>query len=292
MTTSFELLADPTRRRLLDALREGERCVGELVERLGMSQPAVSKQLRVLREAGLASVRVDAQRRIYRLHPEGLREVDAWLAPYRPSGRSAWTRWNGHSIRSKTEKGRTGMDAKLEKNGPMYTLGLERRLAHPPEKVWRVLTERELLKQWFPCDVEGEWKPGAKLVFTFLHGEGEGLPEEDLRGEVLTVDPPRLLEYRWGKHVLRCELIAEKDGCRLLFSESFADPSWGARNAAGWEMCLENLDLLLQGAALARFAVDVWQKKFARYVKKFEPEMGPQQGMPETHPAAAGPEKG
>jgi DNA-binding transcriptional ArsR family regulator len=83
MPTSFELLADPTRRRLLDELRQGERSVGSLVESLKMSQPAVSKQLRVLREAGLASVRVDAQRRIYRLNPEGLREVDEWLAPYR-----------------------------------------------------------------------------------------------------------------------------------------------------------------------------------------------------------------
>ena len=83
MTTAFELLADPTRRRLLDALRTGEQSVGALVERLKMNQPAVSKQLRVLREAGLASVRVDAQRRIYRLNPDGLREVDAWLAPYR-----------------------------------------------------------------------------------------------------------------------------------------------------------------------------------------------------------------
>ena len=83
MPTSFELLADSTRRRLLDELRKGESSVGALVERLRMSQPAVSKQLRVLRDAGLASVRVDAQRRIYRLRPEGLREIDEWLAPYR-----------------------------------------------------------------------------------------------------------------------------------------------------------------------------------------------------------------
>ena len=83
MTTAFELLADPTRRRVLDELRAGERSVGELVDRLNMSQPAISKQLRVLREAGLASVRADAQRRIYRLDPDGLREVDEWLAPYR-----------------------------------------------------------------------------------------------------------------------------------------------------------------------------------------------------------------
>ena len=81
--TAFQLMADPTRRRVLDELRKGERSVGELVHRLEMSQPAVSKQLRVLRQAGLASARVDAQRRIYRLIPGGLREVDEWLAPFR-----------------------------------------------------------------------------------------------------------------------------------------------------------------------------------------------------------------
>lgn len=83
MVTSFELLADPTRRRLLDELRHGERSVGDLVDRLAVSQPAVSKHLRVLRDAGMVSARVDAQRRIYRLEPEGLREVDDWLAPFR-----------------------------------------------------------------------------------------------------------------------------------------------------------------------------------------------------------------
>ena len=83
MASCFEILADPTRRRVLDELKKGERSVGVLAERLSMNQPAVSKQLRVLREAGLASVRVDAQRRIYRLSPGGLREIDEWLAPYR-----------------------------------------------------------------------------------------------------------------------------------------------------------------------------------------------------------------
>jgi DNA-binding transcriptional ArsR family regulator len=80
---TFELLAEPNRRRILDLLRDGERPVGELVDRLSMSQPAVSKHLRVLRESGLVDVRVDAQRRMYRLRPEGLREIDAWIAPYR-----------------------------------------------------------------------------------------------------------------------------------------------------------------------------------------------------------------
>lgn len=83
MANAFGLLADPTRRRLLEELREGECSVGVLVERLKMSQPAVSKQLRVLREAGAASVRRDAQRRIYRLNPEALLELDEWLEPFR-----------------------------------------------------------------------------------------------------------------------------------------------------------------------------------------------------------------
>jgi DNA-binding transcriptional ArsR family regulator len=83
VATPFEILAEPHRRRILDALRGQERPVTELVDRLGASQPAVSKHLRVLREAGLVEVRVDAQRRLYRLRLQPLREVDEWLAPYR-----------------------------------------------------------------------------------------------------------------------------------------------------------------------------------------------------------------
>src|ERR671918_2270136 len=81
--TTFELVAEPTRRTILDLLREGERSVGQLVERLGLSQPGVSKHLRVLRDAGLVEVRQDAQRRWYGLRAEPLAEIDEWLAPYR-----------------------------------------------------------------------------------------------------------------------------------------------------------------------------------------------------------------
>jgi DNA-binding transcriptional ArsR family regulator len=83
MESTFEVLADPNRRRILDLLRERERPVGELVEHLSLSQPGVSKHLRVLREAGLVGVRQDAQRRFYGLRAEPLAEMDAWLAPYR-----------------------------------------------------------------------------------------------------------------------------------------------------------------------------------------------------------------
>ena len=84
MTTAlFEILAEPNRRRVLDLLVENELTVGELVDALDMNQPAVSKHLRVLRDAGLVEARVDAQRRVYSLRAEPLAELDAWLAPYR-----------------------------------------------------------------------------------------------------------------------------------------------------------------------------------------------------------------
>jgi DNA-binding transcriptional ArsR family regulator len=81
--TTFDALAEPMRRRILDLLREQPRLVGELVELLDMSQPGISKHLRVLREVGLVRVRQDAQRRWYELRPDPLAEVDAWLEPYR-----------------------------------------------------------------------------------------------------------------------------------------------------------------------------------------------------------------
>lgn len=83
METTLQVIAEPRRKAILDLLRDGEQPVGELVTRLGLSQPLVSKHLRVLRDAGLVQVRGDAQRRLYRIRPEPLAEVDAWLAPYR-----------------------------------------------------------------------------------------------------------------------------------------------------------------------------------------------------------------
>jgi DNA-binding transcriptional ArsR family regulator len=81
--STFAIVAEPTRRRILDLLRERARPVGELVAELGLSQPGVSKHLRVLREAGLVGVRRDAQRRWYELRTEPLQELDDWLEPYR-----------------------------------------------------------------------------------------------------------------------------------------------------------------------------------------------------------------
>lgn len=80
---ALQVLGEPRRLQILDLLRDGERPVGELVENLGLSQPAVSKHLRILKDAGLVDARPDAQRRLYRIRPDPLAELDEWLASYR-----------------------------------------------------------------------------------------------------------------------------------------------------------------------------------------------------------------
>jgi DNA-binding transcriptional ArsR family regulator len=87
--TALQALAEPRRLAILELLREGERPVGDLVAELGLSQPLVSKHLRVLKDAGLVDARADAQRRVYRIRPEPLAELDDWLEPYRAL-------WNTH----------------------------------------------------------------------------------------------------------------------------------------------------------------------------------------------------
>jgi DNA-binding transcriptional ArsR family regulator len=83
MESTFSVIAEPSRRAILDLLASAERSVGDIEELLRLPQPSVSKHLRVLREAGFVESRVDAQRRLYRLRPEPLMEIDAWLLPFR-----------------------------------------------------------------------------------------------------------------------------------------------------------------------------------------------------------------
>jgi DNA-binding transcriptional ArsR family regulator len=93
---TIEVIAEPSRRHILDELRSGEKPVHALVERLALSQPVVSKHLRVLREAGLVTVRPDGQRRLYSVRPEPLRELDDWLEPYRLMWRNSLSKLEEH----------------------------------------------------------------------------------------------------------------------------------------------------------------------------------------------------
>jgi DNA-binding transcriptional ArsR family regulator len=83
MESAFTVLAEPSRRAILTLLASGERSVGDLESALNLSQPSVSKHLRVLRDAGFVEATIDAQRRVYRIRPEPLQEIDAWMAPFR-----------------------------------------------------------------------------------------------------------------------------------------------------------------------------------------------------------------
>jgi DNA-binding transcriptional ArsR family regulator len=96
MLTTFEVLAQPIRRSILDRLRDGEHLVGELAEALGLAQPSVSKHLRVLRETGFVTVRVDGPRRWYGLRVEPFAELDDWLTPYRWMWESRLDRLGAH----------------------------------------------------------------------------------------------------------------------------------------------------------------------------------------------------
>ena len=95
-SATIEVLAEPRRRQILDALRTSEQPVQALVDRLALSQPAVSKHLRVLRDAGLVAVRPDGQRRLYRLRPEPLIELDQWLEPFRQMWRTSLFKLEEH----------------------------------------------------------------------------------------------------------------------------------------------------------------------------------------------------
>src|SRR5689334_18699258 len=108
MSNAFEVIAEPSRRRILELLRDDDRPVNDLVVELGLSQPAVSKHLRVLRDAGLVDVRRDAQRRIYRLVPEPLVAIDDWLGAVR----GAWAR-----RRDALEAHRDGMEDRRRTRG-------------------------------------------------------------------------------------------------------------------------------------------------------------------------------
>src|SRR5215217_348875 len=157
--------------------------------------------------------------------------------------------------------------ATLDTIGGKAVLRFERRLAHPPEKVFRAISEPAELEHWFPATVETELRPGAPMTFTLRHMDADAPG-----GEVLEVEPPKLLVYTWGDDVLRWEIVPEQGGCRLFFSYTVAPDGMSgglpgsARNAAGWDVCLAALSARLDGAP----APDTeWFPLFEAYVERF-----------------------
>jgi uncharacterized protein YndB with AHSA1/START domain len=155
----------------------------------------------------------------------------------------------------------------LEPAGDRWKLSFTRELAHPPEQVWRAVTEPAHLAAWFPQRVIGEWVAGAPLRFEAPAGEH---PAFD--GEVLACRPPSLLEFRWGTDVIRFEIVPHDGGCTFVLTDVFGELGQAARDAAGWHTCVDLLGHHLDGAAAPWAPRERWGEVHAGYVRKFGPD--------------------
>ncbi len=159
-------------------------------------------------------------------------------------------------------------EATLLRAGRRPILSFERHLPRPVADVWHAVTDADGLKTWFPTRIEiDEWRVGATLTH---HFDGSTMPS--LPGTVLAYDPPRRLSFTWSNDIITFELSPTPDGgTRFVLSEEL-DANHVARNAAGWESCL---DRLVNGDG--HFD---WQSRFEHYSTEFTPTFGEQEGPP------------
>jgi uncharacterized protein YndB with AHSA1/START domain len=181
------------------------------------------------------------------------------------------------------------MTGTLHHDGGRAILRFERRLSHPPDKVWRALTDNEELAYWFPAQIEGDRAPGARLRFVFT-AEAAGPEvqkyfEEEApfkpptademtitEGEIRIYDPPRAFEYSWGSDILRFELQPAGEGTLLVFTHSFDDESKAARGASGWDLSFDSLERRLAGEEPAPFMPSAITARFEAYASRFGPK--------------------
>jgi uncharacterized protein YndB with AHSA1/START domain len=170
------------------------------------------------------------------------------------------------------------MNGELEQlDDGRWQLRFTRTLPHPPEKVWRAITEPEHLAGWFPTTIEGERATGASLRFSFPN---EQAPPFD--GEMLAYVPCPLLSLRWGPDVLRIELSSIEGGTALTLLDILEARGKAARDGAGWHTCLDALEAALRGEPDARAAMGGWSAVHGLYVESFGPEaatIGPAAGF-------------
>ena len=146
----------------------------------------------------------------------------------------------------------------LEESGGRFVLRFERRLAHPPDRVWHHITDPEGLALWFPARVHyDELAVGAELTFRFSEEDlarardagVEGVPLVS-RGVIRELEPGRVFAFDWDGEPVRFELAPDGAGTRLVFTHTFdRDPAQAPRNATGWHVCLEGLEAALDGRA-------------------------------------------
>lgn len=161
-------------------------------------------------------------------------------------------------------------EATLAATGPRPVLRFERHLRDPVEQVWNALTDPDEMRSWFPTRIEiDEWKVGAPLVHHFDEHD-----VAELSGTVLEWDPPHRVSFTWDVDTITFELTPASDGGTIFVLSEQLSAERAARNAAGWESCLDRLQF--QGER------ETWTKRFAHYSEVFEPVLGPQVGPPES----------
>lgn len=161
-------------------------------------------------------------------------------------------------------------EATLLRAGRRPVLRFERRLAKPVDVVWRAVTDPVEMRSWFPTRIEiDRWEAGATLTHHF-----DDHPIDPLPGTVVEWDPPRRVRFTWGDDTIGFELTPDGEGTVFVLTEELS-ASFAARNAAGWEECLDRLE---RAGASGGFP---WKTRFDHYVSAFEPVLGPQDGPPE-----------
>jgi uncharacterized protein YndB with AHSA1/START domain len=156
------------------------------------------------------------------------------------------------------------MSETLSSKDGRTVLRMERRLAHPAEKVWRALTEPSELAGWFPAAVEVDLRLDGRIAFEFPGGEDDFVEAPDNTGVVRAYEPPHLLEYSWGAEVLRWELSPTGDGCLLVLTATYDDRPGSASFASGWLLCFDALDRVLGGSAVPREDYAVLHEHFVK----------------------------
>lgn len=147
-----------------------------------------------------------------------------------------------------------------------WQLRFTRTLPHPPDKVWRAITEPEHLAQWFPTTISGERVAGARLRFSFPHEEAP-----PMEGKMLAFEPETLLELQWGPDVIRIELRPVAGGTELTLLDTLEELGKAARDGAGWHVCLDALEAALGGDPRSRERMAGWNVVHPRYVESFGP---------------------
>jgi uncharacterized protein YndB with AHSA1/START domain len=158
-----------------------------------------------------------------------------------------------------------------------WQLRFTRSFPHPPEKVWRAITNPVDLERWFPTTIDGERAAGAPLRFTFPEDQA---PPMD--GQMLAFEPESVMELRWGPDVIRIELRPVPEGTELTLLDTLEARGKAARDGAGWHVCLDSLQAALREEPRPREQMDNWKLVHARYVESFGPAaatIGPPEGL-------------